>query len=108
VELRSGNLPEALAAARRAVEIAPDYDWGKSDSDAALKKLITDGAASVAYEIAAVYCYRHELDEAMRWLDRAYAQRDAFLIYIKGDPSFKNLETDPRFKAYLRKLKLPE
>jgi len=31
----------------------------------------------------------------MRWLDRAYVQRDAFLIYIKGNSSFKNLETDP-------------
>jgi TolB-like protein len=80
----------------------------KNDSDAALKKLITERADTLAYEIAAVYCYRREPDEALKWLDRADAQRDPFLIYIKGDPAFKNLETDPRFKAFLRKMKLPE
>jgi hypothetical protein len=27
---------------------------------------------------------------------------------IKGDPLLKNLEPDPRYKTFLRKMKLPE
>jgi hypothetical protein len=34
--------------------------------------------------------------------------RDEDLYIIKGDPLFKNLERDPRFKAFLRKMNLPE
>lgn len=34
--------------------------------------------------------------------------RDLDLCFIKGDPLLKNLEGDPRYKAFLRKLNLPE
>jgi hypothetical protein len=44
----------------------------------------------------------------MHWLERAYAQKDVGLYAIKGDPPLKNLEGDPRFKAFLKKMNLPE
>ena len=47
-------------------------------------------------------------DEAFKWLDKAYAQKDIFLWQIKGDPLLKKLEGDPRYKAFLRKMNLPE
>jgi hypothetical protein len=34
--------------------------------------------------------------------------RDEDLYMIKGAPLFKNLENDPRYKAFLRKMNLPE
>jgi hypothetical protein len=42
------------------------------------------------------------------WLDRAYIQKDVELYWIKGDPLLKNLENDPRYKVFLRKMKLTE
>jgi hypothetical protein len=30
------------------------------------------------------------------------------LFMIKDDPLFRNLEADPRYKAFLRKMNLPE
>jgi len=63
--------------------------------------------ASSASEIAAVYAFRNQLDEAFEWLDRAYAQRDLNLIWTKVDPLLKNLHNDPRFAAFLKKLNLP-
>jgi hypothetical protein len=45
---------------------------------------------------------------AFAWLDRAYRQHDGTLPVIKQDPCVKNFEPDPRYKALLRKLKLPE
>jgi hypothetical protein len=44
----------------------------------------------------------------MEWLERAYQHRDQDLYAIKGDALLKNLETDPRYKALLRKMNLPE
>jgi TolB-like protein len=80
----------------------------KPASDMALGQLTKERAGEHAFQIAQVHAYRGELDHAFKWLDRAYSQRDAELYWIKGDPLLKNLEGDPRYKEFLRKLKLPE
>ena len=41
------------------------------------------------------------------WLDRAYEQRDGGLSEIKGAPLLKGLESDPRYRELLTRLKLP-
>jgi TolB-like protein/DNA-binding winged helix-turn-helix (wHTH) protein len=79
----------------------------KKESDAALSKLITKYHASMAYQIAQVYAFRNQSNEAFEWLDRAYAQRDDGLIGTKVDPLLENLHVDPRFAALLKKLNLP-
>jgi hypothetical protein len=48
-----------------------------------------------------------EADEALKWLERAYAEKDSVLCIVKGDPAFKKIEGDPRYKAFLRKMNLP-
>ena len=78
----------------------------KSESDAALARLVKDRAEDAAYQVAQVYAYRAELDDAFTWLDRAYRQRDVELFWIKGDPLLKNLESDPRYAVLLQKMKL--
>jgi serine/threonine-protein kinase len=74
-------------------------------SDAALSELIAK------YQepgfVADVYACRNQPDQAFEWLDRAYAQRDSSLMYAKVDPLLKNLHSDPRFAAFLKKLNLP-
>ena len=42
------------------------------------------------------------------WLELAYDERDGGLPDIKGDRMFRTLVNDPRYKAFLRKMKLPE
>ena len=79
----------------------------KKESDAALSQLITKYHARMAYQIAEVYAFRNQSDEAFEWLDRAYAQRDGGLPLTKVDPLLKNLHSDPRFAAFLKKLNLP-
>jgi len=79
----------------------------KKESDAALSKLIAKYHASMAYQIAQVYAFRNQSNEAFEWLDRAYAQRDNGLIETKVDPLLKSLHSDPRFAAFLKKLNLP-
>jgi tetratricopeptide (TPR) repeat protein len=85
-----------------------DYALGrKKESDAALSELIAKYHEDGAYQIAEVYAFRNQSDEAFEWLDRAYAQRDSGLIGTKVDPLLKSLHSDPRFAAFLKKLNLP-
>jgi tetratricopeptide (TPR) repeat protein len=79
----------------------------KKESDAALSELITKYHAVNAFEIATIYAFRNQTDEAFEWLDRAYAQRDPSLMSTKIDPLLKSLHNDPRFAAFLKKLNLP-
>jgi TolB-like protein/DNA-binding winged helix-turn-helix (wHTH) protein/Tfp pilus assembly protein PilF len=79
----------------------------KKEADAALSELIAKYHASTAYQIAEVYGFRNQSDEAFEWLDRAYVQRDDDLIVTKVDPFLKKLHPDPRYTALLKKLNLP-
>jgi tetratricopeptide (TPR) repeat protein len=79
----------------------------EKESDAALSELIAKYHANGAFQIAEVYAFRNQSDEAFEWLDRAYAQRDSGLIGTKVDPLLKNLHGDPRYDAFLNKLHLP-
>jgi TolB-like protein/DNA-binding winged helix-turn-helix (wHTH) protein len=78
----------------------------RTESDLALARLVKQHASDAAYEIAQAHAYRAELDQAFQWLDRAYSQKDVELYWVKGDPLFKNLEADPRYSMFLRKMKL--
>ena len=71
-------------------------------------ELLKEHAQGNAFGIADVYAFRGQTDEAMHWLERAYAQKDAALYYVKFDLPLKGLSADPRFKAFLRKMNLPE
>jgi tetratricopeptide (TPR) repeat protein len=80
----------------------------KRDSDAALAQLTKRSAEGWASGIASVHAIRNEPDAAFEWLDRAYAQKDEDLYLIKGNPLFRNVARDPRYKAFLRKMNLPD
>ncbi len=79
----------------------------KREADAALGELVARYHADSAYQIAEVYAFRGEADRAFQWLERAYNQRDGGLTEMKGDPLLKNLEPDPRYAAFLKKMRLP-
>jgi TolB-like protein/tetratricopeptide (TPR) repeat protein len=80
----------------------------KSESDAQLAEAIRQNGKSGPYGIASAYAYRGDKDSAFAWLDNAYQARDPNLISIKGDPLQARIESDPRFKAFLKKMNLPE
>jgi hypothetical protein len=80
----------------------------KAESDSELAAAIRQDGTDWPSEVARVYAFRGENDRAFQWLEQAYRARDEDLYLIKGDPLLKNLEGDPRYKAFLRKMKLPE
>jgi serine/threonine protein kinase/Tfp pilus assembly protein PilF len=99
--------PEALWWRLQGLALAYHALGRKKEADAALAELIAKFHAEAAYQIAEVYAFRGEADRAFEWLERAYAQRDGGLSEMKGDPLLKNLERDPRYAAFLKKMKLP-
>jgi hypothetical protein len=82
--------------------------WGhEREAHEALDKLQTAHAEDAAYQIAEVYSRRGEKDRALDWLERAHAQRDAGLLFVKSDPFLSNVRGDPRYTALLKKMNLP-
>ena len=78
-----------------------------AEADEALEAQIAQWAEAGALFVAQTYAYRGDHDLALEWLERAYRQKDQGLIEFTGEPLFKNLADDPRYKAFLRKLNLP-
>jgi TolB-like protein/Tfp pilus assembly protein PilF len=79
----------------------------KAESDAALRELTEKYAREAAFGIAEIYLYRHEADQAMRWLEQAYRDHDGGLTRLLSNPLWRTLAHDPRYQAFLRKLNLP-
>ena len=52
------------------------------------------------------FAHLGEKDQAFEWLERAYEEREALLMYLKGSPLFDPLRDDPRFQDLLRRMNL--
>jgi serine/threonine-protein kinase len=84
------------------------HDAGREpESDELLRTLETRHGHTGAYQVAQVYAWRGDRDQAFAWLERAGEQHDAGLIYLKFDPLMAKLRDDPRYAAWLRRMKLP-
>lgn len=56
--------------------------------------------------VAMVYTGLGDKDEAFAWLDKAYAERCEYLVYLPTEPIADPLRSDPRFPALLQRLGL--
>ncbi len=57
--------------------------------------------------IASIYAALGESDAAFEWLDRAYEERDYFLVWLKVDPMYDPLRDDPRLADLLQRMNFP-
>ena len=78
-------------------------------ADAALQTLIDDWGDQYPSEVAHVYAYRGELDNAFEWLDRRFEQGGpGSWGEQRLDPLFRNLHDDPRWDAFLVQMDVSE
>ena len=82
--------------------------WDVETVVASVKKT---GRAFVLHEASVVGGFGGELAatlgrEAFEWLERAYEERDAFLVWVKLLPPYDPLRDDPRFDVLLEKMGL--
>ncbi|MEE8149729.1 MAG: tetratricopeptide repeat protein, partial [candidate division Zixibacteria bacterium] len=112
------NFNEALSASEK--EKTPGYRncvlakvyhamGEKQKSDKALENLLSmPDKNRWAIQIALVYSYRNERDDAFKWLEVARTSRDAGIPMVKVSPFFKNLHDDPRWPVLLKKIGFPD
>jgi TolB-like protein/Tfp pilus assembly protein PilF len=55
-------------------------------------------------EVASLYARLGEWDEAFVWLERAYGERDSYLVWLKTYPHFEEMRSDPRFQSLLLRI----
>lgn len=119
--MRLGQIHLLRGDAEAALEIIPRdsdpwwVDYGvalalsktdrKADAQKALDDFIEqhpDGPV----QVAKLYAFRGQIDNAFEWLETAYQQRDSGLHEILNDPFLLNLHDDPRWPAFLQKMGL--
>jgi hypothetical protein len=60
------------------------------------------------YFPATVYAGLGRKEQALAFLEKAYADRSSFIPFLKVDPELDPLRSEPRFAALLRKAGLPQ
>jgi serine/threonine-protein kinase len=117
LQLLGGKAAEALEMFRQIptesirlanVALAEHTLGHREKSQQALDELIKNHSQESAYAIAEVYAWRGDKESAFTWLERAYTLHDIDFFNLKSEPKFSSLWGDPRYRALLRKLNLPE
>jgi tetratricopeptide (TPR) repeat protein len=117
VLVESGRSQEALTEANKETEpmerelglaIANHAINRPQDAEKALAELETEARHLWPMAVAEANAFLGHKDRAFDWLNRAYDEKDSTLYWIRGDPLLRNLERDPRYTAFLRKMNLPE
>ena len=104
-QLSDNTLVSTLCAAAKAYA---------GDKDAALRMLseldkIGQHREVVGYLRALLYLSLNNEDEALRWLEQGFEERDGSNIcWIKVDPLLNSLHGDPRFEALVQKVVAPK
>ncbi len=112
--------PEALEELRKAGDFTAEpyatigYVYGKMGRPAYARKVIADlqeqskSAYVAPTDLAKVYIGLGDRDQAFAWLEKGFQQHDFWLTFLKGDPMFDGLRSDPRFQSLLRRIGLPQ
>jgi len=117
LELLEHQPERALALFRRTAlppfsltgQAKAEYSLGHVDaSERVLEQFIAKYGKDSPSFAARVYAWRGEKDQAFEWLERAYEVRDDGLPWLKIDTGLRSLRDDPRYKALLLKMNLPE
>ena len=60
------------------------------------------------YGIAQAYARLGNKKEAVSWLEKAYSARLGPMVYLRSEPAFDSLRSDPGFQAIVRRMNYPE
>ena len=119
----SGDLQHAIAECQKATEAEEAPPWPSAElghvyavsgrrreAEEILKQLKDRSRRSYvpAYNFAEIYIGLGDKEQAMTLLEKALADRSMLLTFLKVDPEFDSLRSDPRFKDLIRRAGLPE
>jgi tetratricopeptide (TPR) repeat protein len=119
----TGDLAGAIAEYEKAKQLNDDSFMSvfcaqakahAGDKDTAVRMLaelykISQHREVVGYLRALLYLSLDNKDEALRWLEQDFEERDGSNIsWIKVDPLLNSLHGDPRFEALVQKVVAPK
>ena len=80
----------------------------RREAEALLAEL--EARAREHYVSPVAFCIVHlglrNTDQVFQWLERAYQDRRGWLTYLKVDPMLDAVRDDPRFAAFVKRMKL--
>lgn len=100
----SGDSSQIKAEYVHTLALAGDTSRAQSELDALIA--LSKQKYVSAYHIAAIYAGLKDKDHAFEWLDKAFQERADWMVFVKVDPRFDSLHSDPRFTELLRRMKL--
>ena len=62
----------------------------------------------VPFDFAFIYVGLGDRSFTFEWLDKAYEDHSTWLTWIKVDPRFDSIRSEPRYRDLLRRMRLPE
>jgi DNA-binding winged helix-turn-helix (wHTH) protein/TolB-like protein len=117
--IEKGMYAEAISEARREKELLGvntipfgAYALAKSgkpaEARAVLNELLKLSTTRYVppYNIALIYDGLGERDKALAWLERAYSERDTKMTFLKVEPKWNTLRSEPRFISILKRMRL--
>jgi serine/threonine protein kinase/tetratricopeptide (TPR) repeat protein len=116
-----GDSALAIAELRKAMALTDDpwiagtlgLAYAQSGDKAQARKMLEDLQQRAKkrhvtpYWISLGYMGLGEKEEALRWMEKAYEERSAWMLFIKMDPSLDPLRSEPRFQTMLRNMNFP-
>ncbi len=115
-----GMHAEAIAAAKKAGELSGNSQSNAYRAYALAKAGKTDEARAVLdellklsaegyvppYNFAIVYNAIGESDKALDYLEKGHEQKDVRMVFLKVEPKWNNLRTEPRFLDLMKRMRL--
>lgn len=120
--LEAGRLDQSLAETASAEAALPEWTVLVAQRGYTLGVMgLADEARSVrgemerlsgrrfvtAYGTALVYAGLGDSEQAFAWLEKAFAERSHWLVWLRLDPRWKALRSDPRFAGLVERMKYP-
>jgi len=119
--MRTRQFDKALAEVRKAEALGGEptrvleimgslqaHSGDTAGAQATVDKLRTGAVAGRVspYSVALIYTAMGKKSEALDWLERAYQEKDPWIVWVGVLTEWQSLRTEPRFMALLQKLKL--
>ncbi len=104
----AGENPEKAAKRAMALRVAYATSGAKGywEKQLELLKQDADTGKVSPYSVAGVCARLGNNDETLKWLEKAYRDHDAYVVYLKIDPQFDALRSDPRTMDLMRRIGL--
>ena len=121
---QKGMYGEAIAEFKKAIPLKQGSEWTlskaglghvyavtgkKSEARTVLDELkqLSEQEYVPATSIALIYAGLGEKDQAFAWLEKAYEQRAFQMQWLKIEPRWDSLRSDPRFQDLMRRIGIP-